>query len=185
MSFRKLELTSTLISRWSGDNRKSARVFMKAGMGLCFALAAMNLKGWAPNSEHQWSHMVNQPSCHSEHHHDKITEISTSVRQCKGCGQVKDQSAFASKGRDRPSAFCKDCDNHRRRSTYSPKEVAPDWDQVAIALEPAPVPELDTAKLVMELLEEFHPQGRTRQQDKSIVDSIIVGGTSLDDLLRS
>lgn len=158
-----------------------ARIAIRSGAGMSFVLGAILSVFIKPH----YSHTVNRPSCHSEHHHDKITEISTSVRQCKGCGQVKDQSAFASKGRDRPSAFCKECDNHRRRSTYSPKEGAPDWDQVAIVLEPAPVPELDTAKLMMELLEEFHPQGRTRQQGKSIVDSIIVGGTSLDDLIRS
>lgn len=157
------------------------RIAVRAGAGMSFVLGALLsifIKTYS-------SHTVNRPSCHSEHHNDKITEISTSVRQCKGCGQVKDQSAFASKGRDRPSALCKECDNHRRRSTYSPNEVATDWDRVAIVLEPAPVPELETAKLVMELLEEFHPQGRTRQQDKSIVNSIIVGGTSFDDLIRS
>lgn len=158
-----------------------ARIAVRSGAGMSFVLGSLLSIFLKTHS----SHAVNRPSCHSEHRSDKITEISKSVRQCKGCGQVKDQSAFASKGRDRPSAFCKNCDNHRRRSTYSPKEVARDWDQVAIVLEPAPVPELDTARLVMELLEEFHPQGRTRQQDKSIVDSIIVGGTSFDDLLRS
>jgi transposase-like protein len=160
-------------------------LFLKASVGLSIVIATTSSIHLAFYQKQLGSHKVNQPSCHSEHRSAKITPISTSVRQCKGCGQVKDQSAFASKGRDRPSALCKECDNHRRRSTYSPKEVAPDWDQVAIALEPAPAPELDTAKLVMELLDEFHLQGRTQQQEKSIADSIIEGGTSLDDLIRS
>ncbi|MBL7555894.1 MAG: hypothetical protein JNM24_08750 [Bdellovibrionaceae bacterium] len=161
------------------------RIKIKTGMGMSLAFVTIaSLSNIQTENPHKFQ-AVNRPSCHSEHHDDKITRISKSVRQCKGCGQVKDQSAFASKGRDRPSAFCKECDNHRRRSTYSPKEGAPDWDQVAIVFEPAPVPGLDTAKLVMELLDEFHLQGRTQQQEKSIADSIIEGGTSLDDLIRS
>lgn len=168
------------IEKWPHETTRSRRLTMRVGIGLsaailslCFAIKPVS------------SHAVNQPSCHSEHHDDKITEISTSVRQCKGCGQVKNQSVFASKGRHRPSALCKECDNHRRRSNYSPKEVAPSWDRATITLEPAPAPELDTAKLVMELLEEFHLQGRAQHQEKSIVDSIIVGGNSIDDLIRS
>lgn len=161
------------------------KIMIKAGIGMSFALVATTCLASIQNEKTHSSHTVNQPSCHSAHHNDKIARISTSVRQCKGCGQVKDHSEFASKGRDRPSALCKSCDNQRRRSSYAPKVTAPDWDHFTITLEPAPAPELDTAKLVMELLDEFHLQGRTQQQEKSIADSIIEGGTSLDDLIRS
>ena len=166
------------IRPWRGAISTPARLVMTAGLGLSFAIGFLSAKP-------HFSHTVNQPSCHSEHHNDKIARISTSVRHCKGCGHLKDQSAFASKGRDRPSVLCKGCDNQRRRSSYAPKVTVPDWDHVTITLESAPGPELDTAKLVMDLLEEFHLQDRTQQQEKSIVDSIIVGGTSLDDLLGS
>lgn len=181
MNSNRLSSIKTIeIEKWPHETSRSRRLTMRVGIGLsaailslCFAIKPLS------------SHTVNRPSCHSEHHNDKLTRISTEVRQCKECGQVKDPSAFASKGRDRPSALCKECDNHRRRSTYSPKEVATDWDQVAIVLEPGPDHELDTAKLVLELLEEFHLQGPTQHQETSIVDSIIVGGTSFDDLIRS
>lgn len=185
MSMQEIECETMPISLWSGDKRTSVRLFQNSSIGLCFVLAAIHLQGWAPDVETQWSHAVNQPSCHCEHQNDKIGQTELTARLCKGCGQNKEQSAFASKGQGRPSVLCKDCDNSRRRASYTPKAVTPDWDNVLVTLAPSSMSDQNISNLLLELIDELDVKPGNQQKDSKSIDSIITGGASLDDLIRS
>ncbi len=94
------------VSRWRGSLGRPVCLFVRAGIGLTFVLAAMSPMPQVRVEKHHRSHTVNQLECHSEYRQDKIPELA-SLRQCKSCGRRRDKSAFASKGRGRQSALSK------------------------------------------------------------------------------
>lgn len=180
-----MALETVRVSRWPGSINSPVRLLLRAGIGLSFIVATLCPTNYPQIEKHYSSHTVDQPGCHSEHRNDKITKLASSVRQCKGCGQHQELPAFASKGRDRPSALCKSCDNKRRRSSYSPRVTAPNWDNVFITVETAAeTVESDFTNVLLELLTEFSLVEDLRPQNEVLgIDAVIMGRNSLNDLL--
>lgn len=171
------------IPAWQAGCREPVRFLLKAGIGMSFALATICPTDPAPNQKNHRVHAVDQPKCHSEHRNDRLTRPASSVRQCKGCGQPQEQSEFASKGRDRTSALCKSCDNKRRRSTYRPKLVAPDWDQVTIRYEVEEANAESTAPLIWELLIEQRPWAGSEVRKEESLDSLLNRRSAIDGII--
>lgn len=152
----KLYLEQAEIVSWPSTSVAPVRITMEAGVGLSIVILSLCLV-----LKPQGSHTVNQTECHSAHRRGMITEPISSVRQCKSCGKLSDLSGFASKGRDRPSALCKGCDNKRRRSSYSPKIMPHDWDHIMVNIELLQGDQGQLAPLVWEVL-----------ADQKIVDEV-------------
>ena len=180
-----MEFETVGISRWPGNLRSPVRLLVKAGVGLSFILAVTLPAQKSQSEKNDRSQTVNQPECHSEHQNDKITELASSVRQCKSCGHYKDQSAFASKGRDRPSALCKGCDNKRRRSSYTPKITVPDWDNFTVNIELLQGDQSQLAPLVWEVLVDQKIVGdvATNFKDETL-DSVLDRRSAIDAIIE-
>ncbi|MBY0314401.1 MAG: hypothetical protein K2Q26_02710 [Bdellovibrionales bacterium] len=114
---------------------------------------------------------------------DKIAAPAALVRQCRRCRQHFEQSAFASKGRDRPSAFCKSCDNKRRRAAYNPKFVAPDWDHVIVHYEVAAASAEHTAPLLWEMLIEQQLWVGAKAKEEETLDSLLNRRSAIDGII--
>lgn len=177
---KKCEPVSVSVSQHTGNS--SVGLVIKTGLGMSIVFSTICSIQYAQSEKHFRSHAVNQPRCHSEHRQDKITQISKSARQCKSCGQQQSQSAFASKGRGRTSAFCRDCDNKRRRAAHAPIVKVRSWDHPTIRFESTEVGSDQLASLLWELLSD--PSSSNSQPVEQTIESLLNRRSSINDFVN-
>lgn len=178
-----MTLETLRISRWPHKSRRPARLILKVGLGMSFVLATLSSIRDAQYEKPHGSHTVDQRECHSEHRHEKILGPTSSVRQCKSCGECRDSSEFASKGRGRTGVLCKDCDNLRRRSSYAPTGRTRRWDCLTVSIESAG--ENCSAQLASLLLEVLESQRDvTARPTEQTVDSLLDRRNPISELVK-
>jgi hypothetical protein len=179
-------MKSLEIARWSNSLCDPLSLVVGVGIGLTVILTTFGSFQKIQSKEHYCYQTVDQPECYPQAEWDKIAKPTSSVRQCKGCGQHQDLSAFASKGRDRLSALCKSCDNKRRRKSYSPTITTPDWDHITVNLEAAVTEDkAKLAPLIWEMLNEhgFVCDGKNEFTDETI-DSLLNRRSAIDGIIE-